>query len=120
MRAFRSVAASLALLALLGIAGTASAQPPGGSPTPPTGGTPPLTRPVPSETSGTMSPAFPGLTADQQAQLKTEATTLVTGILTLFQLTLPEDEEMFLVDLVYHLLVFLTLMQSFFGGAMSQ
>jgi hypothetical protein len=116
MRAFRSVMASLILFALLG--STASAQPPSGGTTKPTGGTSPSTPPASGKMGAAKTPTLPGLSADQQAQLKTEASTLVTEILGFLQITLPADEEMFLVDVVYGLLVFLTLMQSFSGGVM--
>ncbi len=100
------LAVRLAGVGLLGLVltGTTYAVPANPGSSPPTTGT-----------GSTKLPALPTLTAAQDAQLMTEATTLVNGLLNFLQIKPPAAEVAVLVQAVYHLLQVLTILQMLGG-----
>ena len=80
-----------------------------------TGTTPPATT-----TGGSTAPGLftiPTMTADQDAALMTEATTLVDTLLTLIPIQLTDAETAFVVEIVYDVLRTVTILEMMFGNS---
>ena len=78
------------------------------------------TPPPATTTGGSTAPGLftlPSLTADQDAALMTEATTLVDLVLTFIPITLTDAEAAFVVEIVYDVLRTLTILEMMFGGS---